>query len=261
MRNTIITIILLLTLHQTSKCQPSGYMGKRLSIGYNAQIGMCVFNPSKENTKLMDINLRRFEIMNLFSMTHKHKFNLQYIITFNKSIGIEVNNWKSYYFLAPGNGTNYFKDEFDMWAPTYTIDGGIHWMNSTSFAFKFRTFNEPFAPAGLYFETGLFYIRSVSDLNQLGIPSIYLPPLKERILKTNQFAMSFSVGKQHTLTRHILFNRSIDFGLTLPFYQPKVDPEYVTTTRLFTEDIKKLMNNRIFGSMFINATFGFSLML
>lgn len=259
MKHLLIVILLVLYNIFPVSGQAPGYMGKRFSFGYNPQIGMCVYNPSAQNTRFFDFMYSDVTWRSFISMTYKHKYNMQYIIKFNKSIGIEVAHWKSYYFLLPGAGSANLFVEGAYYS--YPIHQDIHWMNSISYAFKFRKFKEPFAPMGTYFETGFFLIHSVSDLNRTSIPSVYLPPAKERIVEVNQCALSLAYGKQHPLTRHLLFNRSIDLGITYPFHKPYMDPTFDFVEQIEAEMTKRQMRNRIFGSLFLNLTIGISLMM
>jgi len=239
---TIVSLLLTLAGH----AQVPGYMGKRLSVGYDFSFAPAIFGegyhpPTEYHTVNLVINTR-------------HNFNLDYLISRDVSIGVTYKRFQTgtdaifkVNYVDPYNYSDAGRTSADYIIPMKTSCFGV-----TLKKFRFER-KGSLAPLGRYFEFQLMYMsmhgEPVLDSSTNSNSNFFLDAEGNDFGTEHMIAGLFGVGRQMLYFDHLLVNTGFECGLSTAglFNGADSENEY---------EYKKAIKSRAGGHILLNIYIG-----
>jgi hypothetical protein len=204
MKNKHIAFFLLatfLSLPILTFAQPSGYLGKRLHLGIQANTSYSLNNPN--NLELSGTRYFSYGhgIKYLFSFNLMKNISCEYVISKNTSLGVSYIHWKTKFYYS-FNISNFNTPMFH--TGDMTVKGP---------RFYIKQFFSPYAPIGNYLKMGFSLLKHNASV----VIDEFQPPHYVWIgspYEKTRFQFNLSLGKQSAiLWDRFILDRSIDLNI------------------------------------------------
>lgn len=215
-KNILITFLFVFSFSFLSIAQVPGYLGKKMSLGYQLNQNTLPFRPAYLKS-YSNSGIENY----LFGRTHHAKFD----IALNRHVTLGADFGFSKYTLNTRStiAYNYNYNDPDLKLNPFTIINMQYGINLTIYAKDF------IAPVGSYHQISLFYHTMSSDdymgqTSSLAMDQFFnSPDIKDRMItETSMFSVRYTKGRKMALSDRIAIDIGFYFGIGLNAYSFKL---------------------------------------
>jgi len=260
----IVSVFLLVSFHNATQAQISGFQGKKFSIGYGGDIGYAMFSRNSHGSSLFGTSDVDFP-EKLFSFNYKHQAQMELVLSNKHVFGLQ-GSYGLTQFKALDKNDNYAYTYIDYYGTTYTDSKSLGenyygQMKILTLGMYLKNFTSNTAPIGKYWAYKLSVLRYAADITGIKAPSDF-PKLsipEDDYHTTLVFAIS--QGTSRVYFNRFLVDTNFEFGL--PFVVPSFSFEasnYEYNASNYNEIVSKRMNTRLWGNFLFNVNVNVSLL-